>query len=403
MPDLKTLGEDFVAVDRLIMDLIKRRMDLAQLVAREKLRAAVKDKAAESVGRGARRAEGNSKYLEIYNNKREVERLAGIKEHADRIGLDSDFARAVLYLLFGESIKEQVKLLQDTQQLDLETAEDKDRQAQLRKNLIELTEYICDKYDPGYTEVHHATDAYGKFEAELLAADIAKLEHRKLALDFGCGTGSLSLELATRHKFKQVRGYDLSKDMITVANRKRKQIGAENVIFESRDIEAGEFPAETGSVSYVVMNMGTASDMVDLPKMLATIGRILEPGGRFFLSFHNADALLYESRYLPWPTSLAAAYNSYTNCLDVRHRERVFSIFTQPHSEETVRRAMPAELTIDEVTSYPVLSSILPNDLFTSLTPETIDEIDRGLAKSAGSSALSSAGAYLIIGGKKVG
>jgi SAM-dependent methyltransferase len=222
-------------------------------------------------------------------------------------------------------------------------------------------------------------------------------------LDMGCGTGSLSLELATRHKFEQVRGYDLSEDMISVANRKRKQMGAENVVFERRDIEAGEFPAEAGSVSYVVMNMGTASDMVDLPKMLGTIGRVLEPGGRFFLSFHNADALLYESRYLPWPTSLAAAYNSYTNCLDVRHRERVFSIFTQPHSEKTVRSAMPAELNIDEVTSYPVLSSILPNDLFTSLTPETIDEIDRGLAKSARSSALSSKGAYLILSGKKVG
>jgi SAM-dependent methyltransferase/chorismate mutase len=387
MPDLKTLSEDFVAVDRLIMDLIKRRMDLAQLVAREKLRA----------------AEGNSKYLEIYNNKRELERLAGIKEHADRIGLDSDFARAVLYLLFGESIKEQVKLLQNTQQLDLETAEDKDRQTQLRHNLLELTEYICEKYDPGYTEVHHATDAYGEFEAELLALDIAKFKHRKLALDLGCGTGTLSLELATRYKFEQVRGYDLSKDMISVANRKKKQMGADNVIFEKRDIEAGEFPAETGSVSYVVMNMGTASDMVDLPKMLGTIGRVLEPGGRFFLSFHNADALLYESRYLPWPTSLAAAYNSYTNCLDVRHRERVFSIFTQLHSEETVRLAIPAELNIDEVTSYPVLSSILPNDLFTSLTPETIDEIDRGLAKSAQTSALSSKGAYLIVSGKKVG
>jgi ubiquinone/menaquinone biosynthesis C-methylase UbiE/chorismate mutase len=401
MPDLKTLSEDFVAVDRLIMDLIKRRMDLAQLVARQKIRDAAEKKAAKATKPG--KAQSDENYLEIYNRKRELERLKGIKSHADRIGLDSDLAQAILYLLFGESIKEQVKLLQKTRQLDLETAEDKDRQAQLRQNLIELTEYICEKYDPGYTEVHHATDAYGKFETELLAADMAKLKRRKLALDLGCGTGSLSLELATRHKFKQVRGYDLSKDMISVANRKKKQMGAENVSFERRDLEAGEFPAETSSVSYVVMNMGTASDMVDLPKMLGTIGRVLEPGGRFFLSFHNADALLYESRYLPWPTSLAAAYNSYTNCLDVRHRERVFSIFTQPHSEETVRRAMPAELNIDEVTSYPVLSSILPNDLFTSLTPETIDEIDRGLAKSTRSSALSSAGAYLILSGKKVG
>jgi ubiquinone/menaquinone biosynthesis C-methylase UbiE/chorismate mutase len=409
MPDLKTssadymkkLGEDFVAVDRLIMDLIKRRMDLAQLVARQKIRDAAEKKTAESTKSG--KTQGDENYLEIYNRQRELDRLKGIKSHADRIGLDSDFAQAILYLLFGESIKEQVKLLQKTQQLDLETAEDKDRQAQLRQNLIELTEYICEKYDSGYSEVYYATDAYGKFEAELLAADIAKLRHRKLALDLGCGTGSLSLDLATLHKFGQVRGYDLSDDMISVANRKRQQMSAENVIFERRDIEAGEFPAETGSVSYVVMNVGTASDMVDLPKMLATVGRVLEPGGRFFLSFHNKDALLYKSRYLPWPTSLAAAFNSYTNCLDVRHHERVFSIFTQLHSEKSVKEMMPPTLEIDEVTSYPVLSSILPNDLFTSLTPETIDEIDRGLAKSAASSALSSAGAYLILSGKKVG
>jgi len=409
MPDLKTssadymkkLSQDFVAVDRLIMDLIKRRMDLAQLVARQKIRDATAENTAKSIKPG--KAQSDQNYLEIYNRKRELERLEGIKSHADRIGLDSDFAQAILYLLFGESIKEQVKLLQKTRQLDLETAEDKDRQAQLRQNLIELTEYICEKYDQGYSEVYYATDAYGKFEAELLAADIAKLEHRKLALDLGCGTGSLSLDLATLHKFAQVRGYDLSEDMISVANRKRKQMGAENVIFERRDIEAGEFPAETASVSYVVMNVGTASDMVDLPKMLGTIGRVLEPGGRFFLSFHNKDALLYKSRYLPWPTSLAAAFNSYTNCLDVRHHERVFSIFTQLHSEKAVKEMMPATLEVDEVTSYPVLSSILPNDLFTSLTPETIDEIDRGLAKSARSSALSSAGAYLILSGKKVG
>jgi ubiquinone/menaquinone biosynthesis C-methylase UbiE/chorismate mutase len=409
MPDLKTssadymkkLGEDFVAVDRLIMDLIKRRMDLAQLVARQKIRDAAEKKTAESTKSG--KTQGDENYLEIYNRQRELDRLKGIKSHADRIGLDSDFAQAILYLLFGESIKEQVKLLQKTQQLDLETAEDKDRQAQLRQNLIELTEYICEKYDSGYSEVYYATDAYGKFEAELLAADIAKLRHRKLALDLGCGTGSLSLDLATLRKFEQVRGYDLSEDMISVANRKRQQMGAENVIFERRDIEAGEFPAETGSVSYVVMNVGTASDMVDLPKMLATVGRVLEPGGRFFLSFHNKDALLYKSRYLPWPTSLAAAFNSYTNCLDVRHHEKVFSIFTQLHSEKSVKEMMPPTLEIDEVTSYPVLSSILPNDLFTSLTPETIDEIDRGLAKSAASSALSSAGAYLILSGKKVG
>ncbi len=64
---------------------------------------------------------------------------------------------------------------------------------------------------------------------------------------------------------------------------------------------------------------------------------------------------------------------------------------------------MPAELNIEEVTSYPVLSSILPNDLFTSLTPGTIDEIDRGLAKTARNSALSSKGAYLVLSGKKVG
>jgi ubiquinone/menaquinone biosynthesis C-methylase UbiE/chorismate mutase len=381
------------------MDLIKRRMDLSQLVGREKLREEIKKTAVGSTERENEKAEDGNKYIEIYNRDRELERLEGIKEHADRIGLDSDFARAVLYLLFGESIKEQVKFLQKTRQLDLETAEAKDRQAQLRKNLIKLTKYICEKYDPGYTGNYHATDAYLQFEADLLAADIAKLKNRNAALDLGCGTGSLSLQLGSHYGFKRVRGYDLSDDMISVANRKKKEAGAENVSFEVKDLEDGDFPADTNSVSYVVMNMGTASDMVDLPKMLLTISRILEPRGRFFLSFHNADALLYKSRYLPWPTSLAASFNSYTNCLDVRHREEVFSIFTQLHSEENLRQLMPAKLEIDSVTSYPVLSSILPDDLFTSLTPKIVDEIDRGLAEST----LSSAGAYLILSGKKVG
>lgn len=398
MPDLKTLGKDFISVDRLIMDLIKRRMDLSQLVVREKLREEIKRTSVGSTERENEKAERGNKYIEIYNRDRELERLEGIKEHADRIGLDSDFARAVLYLLFGESIKEQVKFLQSERQPDLEV-EDKNRQAQLRHNLIDLTKYICEKYDPSYTGNYHATDAYLQFEAELLAADIAKLKNRNVALDLGCGTGSLSLELGSRHEFKQVRGYDLSKDMISVANRKKEDAGAENVIFEERDLEAGEFPLDTNSVSYIVMNVGTASDMVDLPKMLLTISRVLEPRGRFFLSFHNDDALLYKSRYLPWPTSLAAAFNKYTNCLEVRHREEVFSIFTQLHSEKTLREIMPAKLEIDSVTSYPVLSSILPDDLFTSLTPKIVDEIDRGLAESA----LSLAGAYLILSGKKVG
>jgi chorismate mutase len=109
MPDLKTLGKDFISVDRLIMDLIKRRMDLAQLVGREKLREEIKKTAVGSTERENEKAEDGNKYIEIYNRDRELERLEGIKEHADRIGLDSDFARAVLYLLFGESIKEQVK------------------------------------------------------------------------------------------------------------------------------------------------------------------------------------------------------------------------------------------------------------------------------------------------------
>ena len=38
MPDLNQLSEDLDPVDRLIMDIIKRRMDIAQLVVSEKIR-----------------------------------------------------------------------------------------------------------------------------------------------------------------------------------------------------------------------------------------------------------------------------------------------------------------------------------------------------------------------------
>jgi|GEM_PF-3613927 len=49
-----------------------------------------------------------------------------------------------------------------------------------------------------------------------------------------------------------------------------------------------------------------ASDMRGIGKVIDETIRVLKPGGRFFFSFYNRDALVYRWEFLPWEAGLAA-------------------------------------------------------------------------------------------------
>jgi ubiquinone/menaquinone biosynthesis C-methylase UbiE len=94
------------------------------------------------------------------------------------------------------------------------------------------------------------------------------------ALDIGCGTGFLSLELASRGH--RVTGIDFAPAMLTLAKRKAAEAGAD-IRFEEADAEALPFPPLAFDL---VM---TRHVLWTLPHPEAAIDewiRILRPGGR---------------------------------------------------------------------------------------------------------------------------
>ncbi len=370
MPDLAQLGEDLRKIDSLIMDLVKRRMDVAHLVAQEKQRT------------------GGL----MYRPQIEDQRIAAIGEHARSIGLNPHMARAMLYFLIAESCKEQTILIESQQ--GSAARPDADR---LKENLLRLTEKVAASYDERDLSRAFATQAYAAYEMELIRADAQASGDRALALDLGCATGRVALDLASL--FEAVAGYDVSPHMVAAAQAKAAARGASNARFAALDLDAQPLPEVDASASFVVMNMGTASDVANLPHVLGEIGRALKPGGRFLLTFYNADALLYKMGFLPWVASLEAVVNPYTMCLDVRIGDALAPVHAQLYAEGDVRAALPGTLSVDAVSSFPQIAAVLPDEVLgDAKVRASIDRLDRELAKGAEGHG----GAYLIVRGRRV-
>lgn len=113
------------------------------------------------------------------------------------------------------------------------------------------------------------------FDDRVTSLAIEKLLPRNLVLaDIGCGTGSLTFELA---RFAQrAIGVDLSKEMLRRARAMAKQRGLANVEFRQGD--ALKLPLESGSVdaAFCVMVLHFLPAPADAVKELC---RIVRPGG----------------------------------------------------------------------------------------------------------------------------
>ena len=167
------------------------------------------------------------------------------------------------------------------------------------------------------------------------------------------------------------------------------------VTFKQTDLEDG-IPELDNSVSLVVMNLGTASDLRNIVGVLKEVDRVLEPGGKFFFSFYNKEALVYRWDFIPWHIGLAAEINTHKDCLDVHSGNKLFSIYARPYTTEEVRSLFHGDLLVDKIYTYPTVSSILPNEFFEnqSEVKESIIKIDHLLSDS-------NMGAYIAVTGSK--
>jgi len=372
--DLNQLGVRFTLGDTVLMSLLKRRMDLAVEVGRNK---AWNNEPVENLGR-------------------EEKRVGDARGWAKRHSLDQDFAESMLRMTIGES-----RRIQKEQRAHLRRSDLKDPKTEsgwrrkLRKSLLELTRLCSEDYDDQYAKESFAVRAYLEYEWELLNREIGLLPHCGRVLDLGCATGRLAFKLESR--FERTVGYDVSEDMVRRAVFNLRDRLTSSTYFKQADLERG-IPEETSTVSLVAMNLGTAGDVYNITKVLRDTQRVLEKGGRFFFSFYNKDALIYLWDYIPWPAGLVASINPQKHYLEVLFQNKLFPIYARPYTTAEVVDLFSAQkgLEVTETSTYPTVSSILPNDLFESdqASQSVVTTLDRTLTQEG-------RGAYITVTGFK--
>lgn len=98
-------------------------------------------------------------------------------------------------------------------------------------------------------------------------------------LDFGCATGTKTIELADSVKY--IHGFDISTEMINEAKKKINESNLKNTIFEQGDIFDSDYEIASFDkiISYGVIHLLNDSD-----KVIRRLHDLLKPGGLFISS-----------------------------------------------------------------------------------------------------------------------
>lgn len=110
------------------------------------------------------------------------------------------------------------------------------------------------------------------------------------ALDFGCGTGLLSLPLAGG--VRSLTGVDSSAGMLDVFARKAQALHIGNAVGRRVDLEQGE---TLGGAYDLVMSSMTLHHIRDVDALLRSLLTVLRPGGRLCLADLDPDGGLFHS------------------------------------------------------------------------------------------------------------
>lgn len=131
------------------------------------------------------------------------------------------------------------------------------------------------------------------------AADRAELSPGESALDVCCGTGDLTLELASRLvPGGHVVGCDFSEPMLDLAREKARARAADGVRFEWAD--ALNLPYDAGRFDAVTVGFGLRN-FADRERGLAEMVRVLRPGGRLVvLEFTKPQRPPFSTFYSLW-------------------------------------------------------------------------------------------------------
>lgn len=230
-----------------------------------------------------------------------------------------------------------------------------------RKSHLALSAAAAERYDELYETANFATGSYMKYELETIEKYVKQIPNPELAVDLGCGTGRDSFLIA-RH-FSQVYAYDFSQEMIRVANKNKINKHAGNVLFETRDIEDGPLPLRNEIVSFVNTAFGMGSFVKTPETLFREIRRIIEPRGIAIFSFYNLSALVNQLQ-LDWRPALAARVLPGEDALEVDFENNIYRISAKAYMPQDIRNKLSGNFKVLEVTTFPTLSALFPQQLF---------------------------------------
>ncbi len=168
----------------------------------------------------------------------------------------------------------------------------RDGSPRLRRELEPRAAEIRDFYSvapfPGYPP----RDSYATLRARAERSAFARLLDEAIApdarvLDMGCGTGQLSLFLATGDRL--VVGADLTPSSLELATGAARRFGVARVRFVETDLRA---PGLRAGAFDVVMCSGVLHHTPDPEASFRAIARLVRPGGLVVVGVYNAYARL---------------------------------------------------------------------------------------------------------------
>ena len=107
-------------------------------------------------------------------------------------------------------------------------------------------------------------------------------KNKMKALDLACGTGDVPIVLAKSHLIDSIEGMDLSKEMISVGQRKiQKKNLTQKITLNHGD--ATSLPQEDSTIDLVTISFGIRN-FSDSDQSLREINRVLTPGGRLLIT-----------------------------------------------------------------------------------------------------------------------
>lgn len=141
-----------------------------------------------------------------------------------------------------------------------------------------------DALAPVYDRLNESVD-YGKW-CDFIEKIFDRYADKKpeLVLDLGCGTGSMTLELAERGY--DMTAIDISEDMLAVAEQRARPLG-KNILFVLGNMASFELYGTVDAVVCTLDGINHLTDREDLLSCFSLVNNYLNPNGLFVFDLNT--------------------------------------------------------------------------------------------------------------------